>query len=282
MPASLFNIGRYINKPKINPPQEDASLAVPEPTASPDNDLYGDIAPAPDLPTLKHVQDAQPMSSSKIDNPVITPRLASTEPTKPQQTPPSSPAGQAQSAGEFQKRAGMDILSRLTQRSNKVLVAAVSKAKESKSQFVDTEHVLWGLLQDPGIYQFISDFKVAPTELLKVVEEKTKKGQNTEPPKFSPRVKKVLELSFPAARAHGYEFISPEHILIGLLKEGEGLAAQILSQFGVTVDKLEHKVAGKKAEEKEEKSSTAEFTTDLTALAREGKLDPVVSRAKEI
>lgn len=257
MPASLFNIGRYINKNKPAASSED-TLAVNQSTAAADDDT-GDITPSPTIPTLSHTDGATPVES-------------------PQEKKPKA----AKPAEEFQKRAGMDILSRLTQRSNKALIAGVTKAKEFQSQFVDTEHVLWGLLQDAGMYQLVSDFKVTPAEFLKIVESKFKKGQSTESPKFSPRVKKVLELSFPAARSQGYEFISPEHILIGLLKEGEGLAAQILSQQGITLAKLEQKISGKKHTEEQEKSASAEFTTDLTQQAREGKLDPVVARAKEI
>ena len=92
-----------------------------------------------------------------------------------------------------------------------------------------------------------------------------------------------MELSLAIARNLGYEFISPEHILLGLLEEGEGLAAQLLAKAGITYDKLKSKITGKKEQEKqEEKSAVSQFATDLTVLAREGKLDPVVARSSEI
>ena len=66
---------------------------------------------------------------------------------------------------DMKKRVGMDVLSRLTQRANSSLMQAVSKAKELKLQYIDTEHVLWGLLQDSSIYQLISECKAMPSEI---------------------------------------------------------------------------------------------------------------------
>lgn len=285
MPASLFNLGRYVNKSKTPPPGDSSTVdttvtattvsSQSQHNVSQNND--GDIAPSPTLPPPPHSND-QPVQQS-VSNDQVKPIGEA----KGAQKEGVTTDQQAPVEDKLQKRAGMDILSRLTQRSNKALVAAVSRAKQQQIQFVDTEYILWGLLQDSGIYQLLSDFKVTPTEMVKMIEGKFAKGSFKEAPKFSPRVKKVLELSFPEARAHGYEFISPEHILVGLLKEGEGLAAQILSQFGLTAEKLQQKVGGKKeSEEKEQKSASSEFTTDMTQQAREGKLDPVIARSKEI
>lgn len=282
MPASLFNLGRYINKPKTPPAGDSPVVDTTVTTTTSSQSQYsaastndGDIAPSPTLPPPPHAND-QPLASS---NEPSQPGTSGNDEKK--ETVTSTPPVPGED--KLQKRAGMDILSRLTQRSNKALVAAVTRAKQQQIQFVDTEYILWGLLQDSGIYQLLSDFKVTPTEVVKAIESKFTKGSFKESPKFSPRVKKVLELSFPEARSHGYEFISPEHVLVGLLKEGEGLAAQILSQFGLTAEKLQQKVSGKKeVEEKEQKSASSEFTTDMTQQAREGKLDPVIARSKEI
>ena len=183
------------------------------------------------------------------------------------------------------KRVGMDILSRLTQRTNKALMAAVDKAKELKIQYVDTEHILWGLLQDGGIYQLISDCKAVPGDLQQAIEKSFKQGSFTDQPHFSPRVKRVLELSLSAAKALGYEFISPEHLLLALSKEGEGMAAQTMSKMNLKLEVLNQKITGKKegAEEEKKKESTLEqYTQDLTAKANAGELDPVVGRSWEI
>ena len=108
-------------------------------------------------------------------------------------------------------------------------------------------------------------------------------------PQFSPRVKRVLELSLSAARSLGYEFISPEHILLALSHEGEGMAAQTLVKFNLKSEVLNQKITGKKNLEKEEKekekprsSALEQYTDDLTAKAARGDLDPVVGRSWEI
>ncbi len=183
------------------------------------------------------------------------------------------------------KRVGMDILSRLTQRTNKALMMAVDKAKELKIQYVDTEHVLWGLLHDGSIYQLISDCKAVPGDLQQSIEKSFKQGNFTDQPHFSPRVKRVLELSLSAAKALGYEFISPEHLLLALFKEGEGMAAQTMSKMNLKLEVLNQKITGKKesAEEEKKKESTLEqYAQDLTAKAKAGELDPVVGRSWEI
>lgn len=216
----------------------------------------------------------------------VTTTTSNPAPNQPAGVPPATATppvpGSPSKDSALEKRAGMDILSRLTQRSNKALVAGVGKAKELQVQYVDSEHVLWGLIQDAGIYQLFSELKVTPTDVVQAVEKQFQRGKSTESPKFSPRVKKVLELSFSEARALGYEFISPEHVLAGLIKENEGVAAQVLRQFGITEEKLKGKVAGKKDKKEEEQDATGEFALDLTQQAREGKLDPVVARSKEI
>ncbi|HLB60891.1 MAG TPA: AAA family ATPase [Patescibacteria group bacterium] len=306
MPGSLFNIGRYINKKKKPDESGDASVVQTETTMSVSNTE----SPSPSASvsaTTTQTPSSTPQTTKQTTTTVTkttnqpanalpqspdNPEDAMAKPPPPppplsgQESPPQpdgipvQPTGQ--SAASVQKRAGMDILSRLTQRSNNALVAGVNKAKEYKVPFVDTEHILWGLLQDSGIYQLISEFKIAPIEIVKAVEKTFKTGKAAEAPKFSPRVKKVLELSFTDARTGGYEFISPDHILVGLVEEKEGVAAQILSKFGVTDDKLRKKVGMKRDKEKEAKSAVSEFATDLTQLAREWKLDPVVARSKEV
>jgi ATP-dependent Clp protease ATP-binding subunit ClpC len=208
----------------------------------------------------------------------------------PQVSPPPPPpinnVQQTGSAIDLKKRVGMDVLSRFTQRSNQSLMLSVNKVKELKNQYIDTEHVLWGLLHDSALYQLLSECKVVPSEMQSALEKLFKPGNFGNTPQFSPRVKRVLELSLSAARSLGYEFISPEHILLALSHEGEGAAAQVLTKFHLTNEILNQKITGKKElENKEEgkKTSVLElFTEDLTAKASRGELDPVVGRSWEI
>ena len=195
----------------------------------------------------------------------------------------------SKTAMTMQKRVGMDILTRLTQRSTQALMSGVAKAKELHVQYVDSEHVLWGILTDSGVYQIVSDLKVLPKDLQDTLSKQFKPGKYNVAPQFSPRVKRILELALSAARSLGYEFISPDHILLALAQEGEGMAAQVMAKAGLTVEALSKKVTGKKEAPGEEKkddrgkgSVLEQFAEDLTQKAKEGKLDPVVARSVEI
>ena len=242
MPGQLFNLSRYFKK--------GASEDVQPPTQT----LGVDIK-APDVSSA------------------VLPQAFQTEPSNPSIT---SAVGQ---------RVGMDVLTRLTQRANQIVLRAAAKAVEKKAKYIDTEHILWGLLEDSGIYQLFSEIKVNIAELQTEIEKNLQNGNYNAPPQFSPRVKKVLELSLSAARALKFEFVSPEHLLLALTQEKEGLAAQILIKHGVTIEVLNQKILGKKEgieEEKKKGTVIEQYCLDLTAEAKEGKLDPVVGRSAEI
>lgn len=221
-------------------------------------------------------------------------------PVTPSSTPNSSPAPSQKM--DMGKRAGLDVMTRLTARSSNALMMGVKKARELGAPLADTEHVLFGLLQDSAIYQLLSELKVTPTEVVADLETRFKTVHQNQPssiekappvdsshtpqPQFSPRVKRVLELSLSAARSLGYEFISPEHILLALVHEGEGVAAQVLKKFNITTETLNQKITGKKDEKKEveekHESALEQYSEDLTQKARQGLLDPVVGRSSEI
>ena len=282
MPNQFFNFSRYFKKDSAKDPgdgQDDGSQVqstsasvTREETASPSG-VYSAIGNPPAGQAYSGIGNPPTQQTTSTVNVKSTDSKPADEPSSP-------------SAIDMGKRVGMDILSRLTQRANTVLMKSVNKVKELQIQYIDTEHILWGLLQDSSIYQLISDSKVVPSELQKEIEKTFKKGNFTGTPQFSPRVKRVLELSLSAARSLGYEFISPEHILLALSHEGEGVAAQILTKFHLTREVLNQKITGKKELEtkKEDRKTTSleQFTEDLTAKASRGELDPVVGRSWEI
>ncbi|MBI2611584.1 ATP-dependent Clp protease ATP-binding subunit [Candidatus Gottesmanbacteria bacterium] len=288
MPGNFFNFSRYFGRA----PQSSQGASVSDERT---------ITQSTQTTT---VSGAVPVSYSGIGNPPsVAPKTqTTTQPIVshiPQQQPqaPSSPPSM-----DMNKRVGLDVMTRLTQRASAALMIGARKAKELGVPYADTEHVLFGLLQDSAIYQLLSELKVTPTEIQAELESKFKKNNiagTTEPEKqpvaasdpgkqaqFSPRVKRVLELSLSAARSLGYEFISPEHILLALLHEGEGVAAQVLKKFNISVDALNQKVTGKKGDSREEEvkqqSSLDQYAEDLTQKARQGLLDPVVGRSSEI
>lgn len=224
---------------------------------------------------------------------------------------------------EEKKKTELDLMTHLTQRSNRVFLSAQTKARELNNDLVDSEHLLHGLLADTEIYNFFVGLKIQPQlieeELQKVYKtgaapkqpelakpedkEKTntpdKKEQsplkataptlNTKMPDISPRIKRILDNSLVVARKLGFEFISPEHLLLALYEEGEGTGARILAKLGLKKEDLNKKITGKKegleGESKEnssKKSVLDQFTIDLTAKAMQGLLDPVVERSEVI
>src|SRR3989344_9536525 len=185
-----------------------------------------------------------------------------------------------------QKRNDLDVMTHLTQRSNRVFMAATNKAKELQNAIVDTEHLLFGLLTDGKIFKMLTDLKIAP-QLVEQELTKVYKRENSKfPPQPSPRVKRIIGNSLIFARKLGYEFISPEHILLALFDEGEGAAARILVKLGLKKEDLNKKVTGKKegvtdqtGQQKvpeKKKSALEQYSIDLTAKAAAGELDPVV------
>lgn len=264
MAGNLFNLGRYFNKK--DPSKTDSS---DEQTTAQSEDA------AQTQPTQTHMEEN-----------TQTPPPPSTQ-EKNNNSSAQSPSPSTQQTIDSTKRSGMDVLTRLTARSNQALLVAAQKAKELSVQFIDTEHVLWGLLTDSQVFQLLSEMKVTPQEIQDELAKNFKKGNFKDQPQFSPRVKRVLEMSLSTARALGFEFIAPEHILLSLAQEGEGMASHILSGHKVTVEALNKKVTGKKEGlsedgQKKAQSSIDQYCEDLTQKAKEGKLDPVVGRSSEI
>jgi len=258
MPGQLFKFTKYFKKDQIKNQPDDTTSQVQEGSTAV---TYSQASPSQSPPQAP-IQSGQAYSG--IGKPSGSQQAYSGIGNPP--TPPPPPtasdqnaAGQAGKTGQnaassidMGKRVGMDVLSRMTQRSNDILLKAVTKVKELKGQHIDTEHVLWALLSDSAIYQLISDCKAVPSEIQAELEKSFKKGNFSGNPQFSPRIKRVLELSLSTAKSLGYEFISPEHILLALSHEGEGLAAQVLNKFHLTQQVLNQKITGKKELEKKE------------------------------
>lgn len=182
-----------------------------------------------------------------------------------------------------QKIENLDLTTHLTQRSNRVFFVAQTKASELKNEFVDTEHILHGLTADPEIYKFFLEIKIIPQSIEEELEKIYKKENFSGKIQFSPRVKRILDKSLVIARKLGYEFISPEHILLSLFEEGEGIGANILNKLGLKREELNKKIVGKKeglnGEDTTKKSVLETYTNDLTQKASQGLLDPVVERS---
>ncbi|AVX32251.1 ATP-dependent Clp protease ATP-binding subunit ClpC [Carboxydocella thermautotrophica] len=197
------------------------------------------------------------------------------------------------------------MFNRFTERAQKVLLLAQEEARRLNVNYVGTEQLLLGLIREgEGIAaRALEAMDISLEQVRKEVEELTGRGEGPAHGAIAltPRAKKVLELAFEEARNLGHNYIGTEHILLGLIKEGEGVAAQVLQSMGADLQKVREQVLlllsghgaapgvkagngkGKAAGGKNVKTPTLdEFGRDLTALARDGKIDPVVGREKEI
>ena len=187
---------------------------------------------------------------------------------------------------------GRTIADRLSEQGNKLLQDAAQKAGEFGRSEVDTEHLLLALTSSDVVKTILEQFKVDVDDLRRQIEKEAKRGDAKTEGEIgvSPRLKDALNRAFIASNELGQSYVGPEHLLIGLAEEGEGLAAAMLRKLGLTPQALRQqvtKVVGKGAEEGrvETPSNTPDldqFSRDLTKLARDGKLDPVIGRAREI
>lgn len=253
-------------------------------------------APAPGVPQAPIDPNQQPQAP--VDPNVPQQPAQPADPNAPAQpgqpADPNAPADPNKAAdpnapkdSATEKNEEIDLMTHLTQRSNRVFVMASGKAKEFHNQFIDSEQLLFGLLSDTEIYKLLTDLKIQPKTVEAELQKVFKQEQFTQTPTFSPRVKRIIDRSLVIARQLGYEFISPEHILVSLVEEKEGVGAQILAKLGLKQEDLNKKVTGKKegaqaAEDKKKKNVLTEFTIDLTEKAAKGLLDPVVERAEVI
>ncbi|MFA6239431.1 MAG: ATP-dependent Clp protease ATP-binding subunit [Candidatus Hydrogenedentales bacterium] len=188
---------------------------------------------------------------------------------------------------------------RFTERAKRVVSAAREEATRLGSEYVRTEHILLGLCREPdGIAaRALENLGVDIESLALEIEQQVQRGNavvSSEEIAFTPRAKKVLELAVEEARRFNHSYIGTEHILLGLVKEGEGIAAKVLQDMKVDLDRIQTEVIrllgdqgkpGGPQPATSKKSQTPALDTfgrDLTVLAREGKLDPVIGRESEI
>jgi len=190
------------------------------------------------------------------------------------------------------------MFNKFTERAQKVLVYAQEEAEGLKHGYVGTEHILLGLLKelDGVCKKSLNDMKISSEGVKKLVVEYEGEGdvemRRSEIP-LTPRTKRLLELSLIEARNLNHNYISPEHILLALIREAEGVAYTILANLGADFDKLRNDILSNWCSEdipkanlsKEKKHHATEtldhFGKDLTEMAKEGKLDPVIGRDNE-
>ncbi|CAH2716676.1 Negative regulator of genetic competence ClpC/MecB [Neobacillus rhizosphaerae] len=188
------------------------------------------------------------------------------------------------------------MFGRFTERAQKVLALAQEEAIRLGHNNIGTEHILLGLVREgEGIAaKALYGLGLGSDKIQNEVENLIGKGQETSQTiHYTPRAKKVIELSMDEARKLGHSYVGTEHILLGLIREGEGVAARVLNNLGVSLNKARQQVLqllGSNESGGHQGSSSVSANTptldslarDLTSIAREGSLDPVIGRSKEI
>jgi ATP-dependent Clp protease ATP-binding subunit ClpC len=189
------------------------------------------------------------------------------------------------------------MFNRFTQRAQKVLQLAQDEAIRWKHESIGTEHILLGLIREGGgiAAKALEAIDVSPQMIEAGIEELVGKGTKDVGPivHYTPRAKKVIELSVDESRKLGHAYIGTEHILLALIREGEGVAARVLANAGVSLNKARQQVLlllgnndvtqnGTNPAQTVNTPTLDSLARDLTAIAREGTLDPVIGRSKEI
>jgi ATP-dependent Clp protease ATP-binding subunit ClpC len=175
-----------------------------------------------------------------------------------------------------------------------VIILAQEEAKRLNHSAVGTEHILLGIVREgEGVAsKVLESLNISPERVRAEIESAIGRGERTphEEVTFTPRAKKVLELALDEARRLGHNYIGTEHLLLGLIREGEGVAARVLEAMGADLERVRSQVVYLLGEEgtasytkQASKTPTLdEFGRDLTKLARDNKLDPVIGREREI
>ncbi len=193
-----------------------------------------------------------------------------------------------------------------TDRVRKVLQMAREEAARLHHEYVGTEHILLGLIREgEGVAAAVlTNLNVDLDEIQQKIEETVKKGKAPAPEgpdlPYTSRAKKVLELAMSEARELNHSYVGTEHLLLGLLREEKGIAAQVLADAGVNLEQARAETlrllgsdmpagpkgagapAGARPEKKSKTPALDHFCRDLTQLAGEGQLDPTIGRQKEI
>src|SRR4051812_1260312 len=191
----------------------------------------------------------------------------------------------------------MDRFDKFTDRARKVLTLAQDEAQRFNHNYIGTEHLLLGLVREgEGVAaRVLENMNVELAKVRTAVEFIIGRGDRPVVGEvgLTPRAKRVMELAMDEARRLGHNYIGTEHLLLGLVREGEGIAAGVLESLGVNLDKVRHEVirvlsqssSAGPAQETKRASKTPtvdQLGINLTELARSGKLDPVIGREKEI
>lgn len=186
-----------------------------------------------------------------------------------------------------------DITEYFSKRLKDSIQSAALSAITNRNSTIDTQHLLLGILNsDEVIDRILKKLDLDKVALVSYINEQTTGGdEDVETPGLAPRAKDVLQRAFQEAQTLGHTYIGSEHVLLGLIQEGEGLAAQVFNKYGISYTRARQAVvsvvgegdeAGDNTKQKSETPTLDKYSRDLTRLAKEGKIDPVIGRTDEI
>src|SRR3954454_5500066 len=190
-----------------------------------------------------------------------------------------------------------DRFDKFTERARKVLQLAQEEAQRFNHNYIGTEHILLGLVRegDGVAARVLNNLGIELHKVRSAVEFIIGRGDRMVMGEIglTPRAKRVIELAVDEARRLNHHYIGTEHLLLGLVREGEGIAAGVLESLGVSLEKVRAQVievlksssgysAGSGARSSTRTPTVDQLGMDLTAAARAGKLDPLIGRSKEI
>jgi ATP-dependent Clp protease ATP-binding subunit ClpC len=189
------------------------------------------------------------------------------------------------------------MLNGFTERSQKAFYLAAEEAKKMAHSFIGTEHVLLGIASEGGTAsRLLKELGANSDRIRKIIIEMEGIGDSGTGIKdipLTPRTKRLVEVAKIEARELGHSYVAPEHLLLGIIRESEGVAGMIIQKLGVELSKLRNEllnnisgdnVAGKQEDNKQSSKPTPnldQYGKDLTEYARDGKLDPVIGRESE-
>jgi len=202
------------------------------------------------------------------------------------------PFGMNHDENQFNNSEKVDLSELLSKRAKDVIEESAKITLSKKQKNVDTEHLLYALANDEVMTKIYKELDIDGEQLSSMLEEQMEEGNfEDSQPGLTPRAKRVLELAFQESRELGHNYIGSEHIFLGLIRENEGLASQILQKIGISHTKARQVVvkligegdkSGKKIQEKSTTPNLDKYSRDLNKAASEGKIDPVIGRNDEI
>lgn len=186
----------------------------------------------------------------------------------------------------------MSMFGRFSEKAQKAILFAQAEARDERHSYIGSEHILLGIIKegtDTGaqiLDKLGIDYQKAKQATLDIVA--TGQGPTVASVSYTPRTKRIFELSFDVAKELGNRYVGTEHLLLGILREGQGVAILVLKRLGIDIINLENDILNNLDEYEEEneenpsQESLNKFTIDLSKKAQEGKIDPIIGREKEI